>query len=99
MARADVKGIETGQIQNREIGCNDISDVNVVARLAPVSIDSGCLVCDQPLEKNGHDAGFSMRVLPLPVDVGISQAGRIESVLSVEVVEVVFTGQLGDTVG
>ena len=82
-----------------EIGSHDIGNMDVVAGLQSIAVDHGCFTSEKTAQKDRHDTRFSMRILTLAIDVGVTQTGHIETVLNMEIEEVALSGQLRYAVG
>ena len=86
-------------VKGEHVRLDDIAHVAVVAGLAAVAEDDRLLPGQQLQGEDGHHAGFAVRVLPGPVDVGIAEHGVFEAVVRLVGEQVVLHRVLADAVG
>jgi hypothetical protein len=88
-----------GPLECGERGPGHVPDEDVVALLAPVSVDVRSLSRGETAEEDGDDAGLSVRILARPEDVPVAERGVLAAVQAVVGREVLLGGELGDAVG
>ena len=75
-AGAHVEGADGLRVEGAGVRLGHVADVHEIARLLAVAVDAGLLPAQQPPREDRDHAGFTVRVLSWPVDIGVAQ-GRV----------------------
>jgi hypothetical protein len=95
-SRTDIEyPIGDSTFHGREIGIDDIADVDVITNAAGVPLlasreDFDGLVCEHAIAEDGDDTGFSVGILTRSIDVGIAENGGVEAMFTSKAFEVFF---------
>ena len=94
-----VEGADLVRRQRAGIGVRDVADVDKIAGLLAVAVDAGLLSAKESLGKDGHHAGFAMRILPRAIHIRIAQRRVRQPMQRMERPQINLGCELGRAVG